>query len=43
MFHSIGKKLGLIVGSLASMQYTNDSFDEGKLSVLGFFNNLLAA
>ena len=42
MFHFIGEKLWLTVASLESMQFPKDTgFDEGKLRVMAFLNNLL--
>ena len=42
MFHFIGENLWLTVASLESMQFPKDTgFDQEKLSVMAFFNNLL--
>ena len=42
MFHFIGENLWLTVASLESMQFPKDTgFDQGKLSVMAFLNNLL--
>ena len=42
MFHFLSETMRLIVASLASMQYPkNIGFDERKLSVMIFRNNLL--
>ena len=42
MFYFLSENLWLTVGSLASMQFPQDTgFDKGKLSVKAFLNNLL--